>query len=456
MVDFLSLLPNELIVKISENVDSKAKRELSLVDRRTHEVVLNAVRDIRVFAHSWGSHSSDIPEDILVRVIHRYPTLERITFGHQNNWFNRETFGTKDAPFLLSLISCLENDPEKHLLSSVKRIEFREVVNNRFHGFNDTKAKELNMRFLSAIGHKDLEKVRVKADCFRNIFTGTEIQPLLTNCSNLKTFVFDGFQSNQTFSLSFESQTQLSKVKLLDWKGSASTIGSLGHCEKLEELVVRYSEKCSDEIMGSLLGEHLWNLKRLELKGVSPKNDAELDALTKKFPNLECLDIDLRRISDDGVELLGRNCPNLRTLQFDRNLTNLGLDRLTRHLPHLETIVFSEAFNITEDGIAAVAQNCKNLRLIRVAHYKKIEKVGIDALIKNCPHLKAVEFSFGGPVSLEGMHYLVEQMPDLRYAGLYNMHGVEEGQIQEFYQKFPQVSHIPYCSSLKKLHHLTI
>ncbi|MBX9744740.1 MAG: hypothetical protein K2X08_05965, partial [Chlamydiales bacterium] len=308
MVNLLSLLPNELIAKISEYADSKTKKELSMVDRRTHEVVLDTVRSIRVFPPSrflYQSYPSDIPEDILARVIRRYPTLESITFGPSKNWSGSGEFGAKEVPYLKSLISYLESDPEIHPLSSVKKINCREITQDMFGDFDKAKAKKLNTRFLSAIGHEGLEKVKVKAYHIGSILTGTEIQPVLTNSPNLKTFVFDGFQSDQTVSLSFASLPQLSKVKLLSWKGHPSTIESLRHCEELEELVIDYRTYSSDEIQAILFGEHPWNLKRLELKGIAPRNDVELDALTRKLSNLECLGINLQSISDDGMELLG-------------------------------------------------------------------------------------------------------------------------------------------------------
>lgn len=460
VVNLLSLLPNELIAKISEYADSKTKRELSMVDRRTNAVVLDAVRCIRVFPANhflYQNHSLDIPEDVLVRVICRYQTLKRITFGPPKNWGGSDEFGYNEVPYLKSLISYLNSNPENHPLSSVKKIEFREITKDNFRGFKNTQAKELNNSFLSAIGHKGLEKIKVKSYHNGSILTGTEIQPVLTNSPNLKTFLFDAFQSNQSVSLSFSNQPKLSKVKLLNWKGPASTIESLRHCEELEELVIDYRAYSSNEIKRIFFGEHSWNLKRLELIGIAPQNDAELDAFTKKLPNLECLGINLHGISHDGMELLGRNCPNLRVLQFsNRDLTDSGLDRLTQYLPHLEIISFDFAYKITEEGIAAIARSCKNLRFLRVVQYYKIEKAGIDALVENCPNLKVVGFSYGGPVSLEGMHHLAEQMPNVRYVELYSIDDVQEEQIQGFYQKFPNIRKIPYISSVKKLHNLTI
>ena len=212
MVNLLSLLPNELIAKISAYADSKTKRELSMVDRRTHAVVLAAVRCIRVFPAGRFSHQnypSDTPEDILVRVICRYPTLKRITFGPPKNHGGSDEFGAKEVPYLKSLISYLESDPEKHPLNSVKKINYREISYDWYGDFGEDQAKELNNRFLGAIGHQGLKNIRVAANHTRSILTGTEIQPVLINSPNLTTFVFDGFQSDQTVSLSFASQPSI-------------------------------------------------------------------------------------------------------------------------------------------------------------------------------------------------------------------------------------------------------
>ncbi|MEC7839303.1 MAG: hypothetical protein VX777_04610, partial [Chlamydiota bacterium] len=212
----LNSLSNTLTAKIIEYLDSKTKRELSMVDRRTRAVVLETVRSIRVFPAKYfphRTHSSDIPQDILVRVICRYPTLERIIFGPPKHIYGCHEFTSQEVPYLKSLISYLESSPEKHPLSSVKKIEFREITKDSFEGFGKKKAKELNNHFLSAISHKDLEKVAIRADNISSILTGAEIQPVLTNSPNLKTFEFNGFQSDQIVTISFASQPELTKVK---------------------------------------------------------------------------------------------------------------------------------------------------------------------------------------------------------------------------------------------------
>jgi hypothetical protein len=461
MVNLFDLLPNELIAKISDYADSKTKRVLSLLDRRINAIVLDAVKCIRVFppyCSSYGSHPSDIPQDILVKVIGRYPKLEQIILGPPKHRNGIGEFGVKELPYIQSLISHLESDSGKNQLSSVKRIQYREITQDWLRGLDKEKAKELNRVLLNSLGHRGLENVRIKAYHNGSILTETEIQPILNKSPDLKTFIFDGLQSSQTVSLSFANQTQLTKVKLLHWNGDASTVDSLKNCKELEELIINYGEYSSGKITAILSANHPWKLTHLELKGVDRLNDAELDAITKNLPSLECLNITLKGITDEGMELLGRNCPNLKALKFsNESLTNSGLDRLTQYLPHLETISFELAYNITEDGIAAIAKNCKNLRLIQVIHYDKIEKSGIDALSANCQDLKVVNFSHGGSISLDGLYQLVAQKPELQYVELNNVRDIEEEKIVEFYQAFPQfIKKIPYISSVKKLHNLTI
>ncbi len=459
-VNLFHSLPSELLPKIGEYEVKgvKIKESFALVDHRTHQAFLDAARCIRIsppFCFSHESHPSDIPEDILVHVIRRYRNLKKMTFGPPKNW-NGSNFTSKEAPYLQALISYLESHPDKHPLSSVKKIICREITYNIAEDFTGEKAKALNKQFLCALSHPDLEKVSVKAHHAGSVLTGDEIQPVLTRSSHLKTFVFDGFQSSQTVSLSFANQSRLSKVKLLHWRGTASTIESLKECKDLEELVIDYEGHSPREIIAAFLKKHPWNLKHLHLNQVPLQSDQELATMLQQFPKLESLSIKFEHISDEGMEQLGRNCRHLKALQLtNENLTNSGLARLTQHLPHLKTIHLTRAYTITEEGLTALAQNCKDLRLVNMINYKRIGQSGIHALIENCPALKGVEFSFGGPLSFEAMEQLVEQCPQVRYVSLFSINGMRsESRIEDFYKKFSHVSKIPFTSSAKKLLHV--
>jgi len=242
MTHSLSLLPNTLIPQISSYLDSKTKRSLSMVDRRIHAVILDTVRSIRVFPpRCFLFHRA--PKDILIKVIGRYRNVETIIFGPLNKWDRSSHFGAKEVQYLKSLISYLESNREIHPLSSVKKIQYREIAHNNFTVFDEIQAKKLNTRFLHSIGHPGLENIRIHTNQAGPIPRVIEIQPVLNNSPNLKTFVFHGFTPVRITYLSFARQSQLSKVQLLHWAGPASTIESLRQCKKLKELVIDYTIK---------------------------------------------------------------------------------------------------------------------------------------------------------------------------------------------------------------------
>lgn len=440
-----SLISNHEIVKISEYADPKTKRALTLLDRRTRAVVLEALKWLRVCPPDPYS-SLSFSVDILANVIQRHPALEKLTVGPGKDWYGNGEFRVSKAPYLESLISYLKEHP-------LKKIEFREIVKDPFVDSDREATQKLNADFLEGIGHPLLKKVRVVAHHLGSVLTGAEIQPVLDRSPNLKTFVFSGFQSDQSVSLSFAGQPQLTRVKLLSWIGNASTLESLKACDKLEKFAISCNFRATVEFRTGLLRNLPKNLKRLDLSNLAPQNDEELDALTKTLPNLESLSIDLGVITDDGMELLGNNCRNLRALHFNsKNLTDSGLARLTQNLPHLEILNFNEAYNVTEAGITYIALNCLKLRVLRVLHYRQIEKAGLDDLAKHCPQLEAVEFSHGGPISFEGVQTLTEQSRNLRYVQLNSIQHVSDNEIEAlFYQKFPGISKIKNLAKLLRL-----
>lgn len=436
MNNVYNLLPNELIARISYFADPKTNIALSCVDRRTHAIILNTSSSIEVSPRSKfpnKSHPSDIPEDILVKVIFRYQNLKEIEF---------RKFGPQEVPYLKMLISCLNTHEDAPPLATLKKLDFKEISYLTYdQNFNKFQAKELNRNFLVAMGHRNLEIVKIKSDHIGSLLTRTEIQPMLDNTPNLKSFMYNGFQSDQSVDLSFENLTQLTKVKLRHWIGSFSTIDSLKHCQKLKELIIdheswsqvelrRYPSK---EIKAILTKNHSWDLKRLELKQIIIKTDDELHAITRQLQNLEILHLDeLHGISDDGMETLGKNCQHLKILKFsNKDLTNHGLALLAENIPDLEIISFQRAHKITEEGVASIAHSCHNLRFVSITHSKQIKKSGFDALSVNCPLLKAIRLEFAKHISIKGIKSLISHR-NLRYVDLYEIGNLPPDCLKKF------------------------
>lgn len=210
-------LPSELLVKIIEYSDSNTKKELSLVDRRTNALVsdtirCNTVKCIRVSPPvSLQGDYSDIPEDILVRVISRYPRLTKIIFGPEN-LKGEGGFGAKEVPYLKSLISYLKSDQETHPLISVKEIQFREIAQDKLGSFDGAQAKELNNDFLSAIAHEGLENIEIRADGSNSVLTKFEARAVINNSPNLKKFKISGLYSGQKMSVTLINKLKNVKI----------------------------------------------------------------------------------------------------------------------------------------------------------------------------------------------------------------------------------------------------
>lgn len=432
MTNLLNQFPIDLAAKIVGYVDYATRIDLSLVDRQIHAFVLSLIKSIRIFPdpyYKWHLHPSDMTENILINVMDRYPNLEQISFQ----------LSVRETPYLKQLFTSLKCDPEKKLLSSVRKIQCLELDLGTLKD-----SISFNTQFLNAISHQNLESIRIRANQYRSALSGIEIQPVFKNSPNLKTFIYDGSTFRKTISISFPKESLISKVKFINWYGCPLTIESLKACEKLKELVI-------DAQAIKAFPFTVWNLTRLELKGIIPENDEELDMMTKGLSKLECLVLELKNISNEGMENLGKNLPNLKALQLTyEDLTNSGLDKLTKKMPLLQTIRLQKARNITHNGITAIARNCLDLRVIHVFQIRKIKPSGCDALIKNCKELVAIGFSSGGALTLKSMYALAKKVHTLRYIAFHS--NIDDKHLKEFNQKFPILNAIPLNLSLKKLH----
>lgn len=435
MTNGFSTLPSELVGKISDYCDSTTKRALLMVNCRLKSAVLGSVRSIRVFRSLIEDEKT--PEDILIKVILRFPKLEKIIFGPPKNWWNKEgAFKDQDAVYLNSLMAHFQCD--YFSLRRIKKIVFFEIKGS----------KELNALFLSTLVHENLENIRIRNSRIDSVLHGSEIQPVIDNSPYLKTFVLDPCNVYKEVELSFLKKFFLTKVKLLTWVGSPSTIRSLGNCRRLKTLTL----DTMHNLKSVLLEDHQWDLHHLKLKGETQiDTDDELDKLTRNFPNLESLSLNLFNVSNTGMQKLGQNCSKLKILEFvNHHLTDSGLDQLTRLLPQIEIFNFGDHQNITEIGIAALAQNCSNLKAFRIAFYKSLDRTAINALINSCPHLKVVSFVCG-PLNLDDMYHLVKMSQKIRFVEILHTR-IDYYKLGSFYDKSPQIKKIPSgISSLKKL-----
>lgn len=448
-------LIDDVLCKIISYLNSSAKSAFSLINTDMNKFLYSIIREIGIFAPyrgmRLGPYLLNIPINILVSVIQRYPLLEKINFGfsRQDSFSGTGEFRNEhDKIYLEELILYLNNYP----LLNVKKINFREIIHNTI--FNKNLTESLNYRLLNSMGHNNLENIKIKAYHIGSGITGNQIQGILEKSPNLKIFKYDGYQSSTNVELSFKNLHSLHKVKLTHWKANESTIETLKECKKLQELII---QSRGTYLPKKIFLNQSWSLKRLELSELSIRSDIKLDQFTKYLSQLECFSITLENISDDGMLIIGKNCPNLKIFQCkNKNLTNLGLHNLTTNLPQLEIVEFTLAYNINEIGIISLVKNCTKLRLMQIIHHKNISHLAFDGIIKHCKDLKAIGFGNGGEIDIEDIYKLVHHIPSLLYVDIVYVNSMGDKAIKNFYRDNTQLKKIPYVSNAYKLRKLVI
>ncbi|KAK6932114.1 F-box domain [Dillenia turbinata] len=163
-------------------------------------------------------------------------------------------------------------------------------------------------------------------------------------------------------------------------------------CGELVDINIEYFG--SDSLM-EYITTRASNLKRLRLVSCRISDKGLIDA-AKKLPRLEDLEISLCSFTRECLEVVGRCCPGLRTLKYNKRgyrlplvecdeealaiaecmpelrylqlfgnkLTNDGLQAILDGCPHLEYLDLRQCFNITLPG--DMGRRCaKRLRTLR-------------------------------------------------------------------------------------------
>lgn len=430
-------LPNDIIEIFFNVLNSIDKGSLSIVNVRFNKILYSITTKISLFS-SRSNVDNNLDTDILVHIIKRYPKLEVIYFGYGQNYSGE--FRVKDTLYLNKFIDYLNNHPLKY----VKKIIFQEIVCSIIDNIKIDDIKVMNQRLLTALGHDRLECIKIKSYHNGSVITGKEIQPLLEKYPTIKVFKYDGFQSNSHVELSFDNNIYLNKINLRCWKPNQATIDSIQKCTMLDTLVINASIPMNIHCAFTTA-----NLKRLELPNSRPSSDIVLDDITKWLGNLECLSLDMKYISDEGMIILAKNCPKLKIISGKiEKLTDIGIHHLTKGLD-IEIIDLSMAYNITTTGICSIAQNCANLRFLRIIHHKNIDTLAFE-LLKNCNKLTCMAFGYGGCIHVNDIYNIVQTRPNLKYVDL-DTNSNTFGSMKNFYKDFQNVHRIPYTSNANRL-----
>ncbi|KAK4254603.1 hypothetical protein QN277_009961 [Acacia crassicarpa] len=152
------------------------------------------------------------------------------------------------------------------------------------------------------------------------------------------------------------------------------------------------------------------HLRRLRLACCYAISDEGLCEVAGKLPLLEELDISIGSITKHALEVIGQNCPNLKSLKF-----NLEVLRCS-HIETDDEELANAAPHFEPDGEALViARTMPELRHLQLFG-NKLTNTGLRAILDSCPHLESLDLRYCFNLNLEGPlgERCAEQIKDLR------------------------------------------
>ncbi|KAL2935868.1 F-box/LRR-repeat protein 12 [Bienertia sinuspersici] len=152
------------------------------------------------------------------------------------------------------------------------------------------------------------------------------------------------------------------------------------------------------------------HLRSLSLSGCTELPDSALQVLQHFGASLRALHLDCCfEITDTGLSLVASGCPYLKFISLYRcNVTDVGLEYLTKSCLGLEDANLTYCSNITDHGIRSLVQNCVHLRGIRISNCRGIMGVGFHGCSRSLAYLEAesCRLEAEGIATMAGLEYL--------------------------------------------------
>ncbi|CAA0842416.1 F-box/LRR-repeat protein 12 [Striga hermonthica] len=156
-------------------------------------------------------------------------------------------------------------------------------------------------------------------------------------------------------------------------------------------------------------------LESLSLSGCTELSDSGFSELAHVWPKLlRSLNLDCCfNIRDHGLSYMASDCPGLVIISLYRcNITNAGLQTLSRSCLALKDVNLSYCGFISDPGIRSLSQNCRHLRAISISHCRNVKGTGLQGCPNSLEYLEADSCSRLSPggisaaISGGGLKYL--------------------------------------------------
>ncbi|CAH1448701.1 unnamed protein product [Lactuca virosa] len=138
-------------------------------------------------------------------------------------------------------------------------------------------------------------------------------------------------------------------------------------CGELIDISIEYFG--SDDLLDHILLRSS-KLKNLCLMNCFDITGSRLSQAVKRVPQLEKLHLSYISINVEDIELIGQNCPHLKSFKLNKEFRR----------PRIEN----------DDDALAIANNMPELRHLQVFG-SKMSNDGLEAILNSCPHLESLD-----------------------------------------------------------------
>lgn len=213
-------------------------------------------------------------------------------------------------------------------------------------------------------------------------------------------------------------------------KFSQAGFSALAGLRELQALDVSSCLRVGDSL-APLCAASAGSLTSINVSGCSSITDGTLLTIVHHVgPRLQFLSVaGCDKLTEAAIgELNGATCPRLTHLRLGKvpAVTDAVLVDAVSTLP-LKCLAVNGCVHVSDPGVAAVAAGCGGtLQRLSLEYCFRVTNVGLDALAAHCPHLASLNVRICDKMTLPGFETLAAKCPALRTVKLSGVHTQSE------------------------------
>lgn len=386
----------------------------------------------------WDRSSSTINPLIFASSLQKTPNIKNLIIVQLEG---------AEALLLRPTVDLFKEHYPKNLTSVSVNTPYIELGNDHLKAEID----QLYSNLMSNLANPQLTSLTIDDKTIGSSSLNSEVfSKFFANSPNLRAIRIRLKNKIKKLTIPFNLCPNLERITISKCQGiTKETFQSLRNCKKLHTLIFEDAWE-TKKLMKFLIDPHGLDLRVLDLGSTTLlSTDYELFMITKQLPNLEVFRqthfvAHQNQITDEGLALLGSNCPKLTSFSFCfRRITDTGFTGFVQRVNNLQKLRTSQAYHLGENSLVELAKNCPQLKSLELVHWKEVTESGLLALAKNCPQLEHIEISCCKNVSLEGVEKFIQNAPRLKTIKVWLPDSSKDEDIKLLTKRYPHLNWHP-------------